>query len=164
MPRCARCEKQIPGLSGINLKPVTTNLCPQCLQYFELREVADICQYIENLPAPILVIDGNNMIKGANTQACKAVSIDLPHILNLRGGDVFECAYAHLPEGCGKTVHCSGCQIRRAVLNTLATGKPSLGVSVELVQRVDGKDRKVTIEISTQRVANCVLLRVDGGL
>ncbi|MCX5771269.1 MAG: hypothetical protein NTZ09_13520 [Candidatus Hydrogenedentes bacterium] len=164
MQKCSRCEKQVPAPGAMNLKPVTTDLCPRCVDYFELREVADICQYIENLPAPILVVDGDGMVRGANTQACKAVSKDLPHIVNLRGGDVFECAHARLPGGCGRTVHCSGCTVRRAVLDTLSTGNPLSGISVEVLQNVKGKDRRVTFQISTQRLANCVLLQIDGGL
>lgn len=164
MPICSRCETRMAGPNVVSLNPVTANLCPRCLEYFELREVTDICQYLENLPAPILVVNGDNAIRGANTLACKAVSKDLPHILNRRGGDVFECAYARLPEGCGRTIHCSGCTIRKAILDTLSTGQPLSRISVEVLQNVEGKDRRVKLEISTQRLANCVLLQIDGGL
>jgi hypothetical protein len=164
MPNCSRCETQMAGPDVVTLNPVTANLCPRCVDYFELREVADICQYLENLPAPILVMDGDGVIRGANSLACKTVSKDLPHILNRRGGDVFECAYARLPGGCGGTVHCSGCTIRKAILDTLSTGQPLSGISVEVLQVVEGKDRKVKLRISTQRMANCVLLQIDGGL
>ena len=164
MPRCSRCETQIAGIDAVTLNPVTATLCPRCIDYFELQEVADICQYLENLPAPILVVDGGNVVRGANTLACKTVSKDLPHILNLRGGDVFECANAHLPGGCGRTVHCSGCTVRKAILDTLSTGKALSGVSVEVLQNVGGKDRRVPFKISTQRLSNCVLLQINEGL
>ena len=164
MDTCSRCSAEMARTDAVGLNPVTTNLCPRCVDYFELQEVTDICQYLEHLPAPILVVDGDNVVRGANTQACKAVSKDLPHILNLRGGDVFECAYARLPGGCGRTVHCSGCTVRKAILDTLSTGTPLSGISVEVLQNVKGKDRKVTFQISTQRLSNCVLLRIDGGL
>ena len=39
--------------------------------------------------------------------------------LGLPGGKVFECAYARLPEGCGKTVHCVTCAIRNTVTSTI---------------------------------------------
>jgi hypothetical protein len=163
MPRCSRCETDLADTVPVIPKPVTPDLCPRCLDYFELREVVDICQYIENLPAPILVVDGENAIRGANTEACKAVCRDLPHILRLRGGDVFECAHARLPGGCGRTVHCSGCTIRRAILDTLSTGTALSKVSVDVLQNTGGSDRKVNFQISTQRMANCVLLQIEGG-
>ena len=164
MPRCSRCKIQIAGMDAVTLKPVTATLCPRCLDYFELQEVTDICQYLENLPAPILVVDGDNVVRGANTLACKTISKDFPSIHNLRGGDVFECAHARLPEGCGRTIHCSGCTIRKAILDTLSTGNAFSKISVDVLQNTAGKDRKVTFQISTQRMANCVLLQIEGGL
>lgn len=162
MTTCSRCNSELPERSAS--LPVTPSLCPRCLDYFQLREVADICDYIENLPAPILVVDGENAVRGANSKARKAVSKDLPEIVKLRGGDVVECANAQLPGGCGRTVHCSGCTLRRAILDTLASGNPHSRVTFEVVQRKDGQDRRVPFEISTQRLANCVLLQIDEGL
>ncbi len=164
MQKCSICDTKMARPKGVKINSVTPNVCPACLASFELRSVADVCIFLENLPAPILVVDADNAIKGANTLACKAISKDLPHILRLRGGDVFECAHALLPGGCGKTTHCSGCTIRRAILETLATGQSLSKIPVEVLQRVDGKDKRVPLTISTQRMTNCVLLQIDGGL
>jgi len=162
MSTCSRCHSVMPAVAAE--MPVTPDLCPQCVDYLELREVADVCDYLENLPAPILVLDGDNAVRGANSEARKAVSLDLPEITKLRGGDVFECAHAQLPGGCGRTVHCSGCTIRKAIIETLRSGEPKSKISVEVVQRKDGQDRRVPFQISTQRLANCVLLQIEEGL
>lgn len=165
MPTCARCKTELTSPGGNTLTPVTSaGICPRCVEQIEVTQVMDICQYLENLPAPILVVDGDAVVRGANTKACKAVSKDLPQILNMRGGDVFECIHAKSPEGCGRTMHCSGCTVRRAVVDTLSTGVAMSGIHVEVMQRINNEDRPVMLTISTQRLANCVLFQIESGL
>ena len=159
---CPMCNENMPPRGVIN--PVIKDLCQQCTGTVEVRMVADICEYLEILPAPILVVDKQNVVRGANSEARRTVSQNLEAIANRRGGDVFECVYAALPEGCGRTVHCSGCTLRRAILDTLSTGKSMCDAPVEVIQRVDGRDCPVQFTISTQRLANCVLLKIEEGL
>lgn len=159
---CLMCNSNMPEPVAIN--PVIKDVCEECTGSVEVRMVTDICEYLEILPAPILVVDGQHLVRGANSEARRTVSGDFAPIAKLRGGDVFECVHARLPEGCGRTVHCSGCTIRRAIQDTLSTGKPMCDTPVDVVQRVEGQDRRVEFRVSTQRLANCVLLKLEGGL
>ena len=60
----------------------------------------------------------------ANTSALLAFNKDYSEVAGKLGGEVIECIYSHLPEGCGKTIHCTGCQIRGSVNHTRTTGEP----------------------------------------
>jgi hypothetical protein len=72
-----------------------------------------------------------------------------------------ECANARLPGGCGKTIHCVGCAIRRAVTHTFLTGKSHLREPAWLDREKDGKVTRLALLVSTEKRESCVLLRID---
>ncbi len=78
-----------------------------------------------------------------------------------RGGDVFGCIYAHLPEGCGQTMHCSACTVRRTVMETHRTGRSQTRVPAHMRQGKPEDVHDVELLISTELVGSRVLLRVD---
>jgi hypothetical protein len=72
-----------------------------------------------------------------------------------------ECAYSKLPEGCGNTTHCVACTIRNNVMATFETGK-SLERVPAFLNRLDRDSvYKTRFLISTEKVAEVVLLRID---
>jgi hypothetical protein len=77
------------------------------------------------------------------------------------GGDVFECAYARLPGGCGRTAHCSGCTIRQTVMDTVRTGQGHLRAPAYLNRATPDGVQRIPLTISTERVGDFVLLRID---
>jgi hypothetical protein len=76
------------------------------------------------------------------------------------GGDVFECEYARHPDGCGRTIHCSGCAIRRSVTTTFQTGQALHHVPAQLKQYPQ-ENRQVEMLISTEKVGDTVWLRIE---
>ena len=44
--------------------------------------------------------------------------------VTLTGGEALACVHSRLPEGCGKTVHCRECAVRRTVGEVARTGRP----------------------------------------
>ena len=74
---------------------------------------------------------------------------------------MFECAYARLPEGCGGTVHCSGCAIRRSVYETYETGESRNNIPATLRCDLNNPSHDVIMHISTEKMGNVVLLRID---
>ena len=78
-----------------------------------------------------------------------------------KGGEVFECAYAGLPGGCGRTVHCDGCTIRINVMDTHRTGQSRLRVPAYLFRGKPDDSEKTDYFISTEKVGKVVLLRID---
>jgi hypothetical protein len=72
-----------------------------------------------------------------------------------------ECARARLPGGCGKTEHCKACAIRNTVMETHATGKAvEKREAYQLVITPRG-ETKMRLLISTEKINQVVLLRID---
>lgn len=86
---------------------------------------------------------------------------DLPEIEGLPGGVVFECVFAKLPDGCGKTIHCDGCTIRNTVMNTFMTGESHLKVPAGLSWGSTENQIELQFFISTEKVKEVVFLRID---
>ena len=78
-------------------------------------------------------------------------------VFGLLGGEVMECAYARLPEGCGKTVHCEACTIRNTVMAAMESGEPQMHVPVKLKQA----DREVEMTISTDKIDGLVRIVIE---
>jgi hypothetical protein len=99
----------------------------------------------------------------ANEAIRKLFQLDLPLMEGAKKGEVFECEYATLPEGCGNTVRCSGCVIRTTVTETFQTGQSQEKVPACLKRTPGnlGEKEKIDLLISTEKVRGFVLLRVD---
>ena len=96
-----------------------------------------------------------------NDRAAEMVGKNIGQAKGLQGGDVFECKYAKLPGGCGKTIHCSGCTIRNTVTDTLQTGNSHSQVPATLNTYQQGESVDVEFLISTEKVNNVVFLKVE---
>jgi hypothetical protein len=106
-------------------------------------------------------VDSDVVVAMANKPLLSLFGKTLSQVTGQRGGDVFECAYARLPEGCGRTVHCSGCAIRRAVTETFTTGRSLQKVLAYLNRDAVTQFLQLGMLISTEKVLGMVLLRVD---
>jgi hypothetical protein len=113
------------------------------------------------LKLPIVVVNETGTIVTGNDHAQKLLRKGPAEIEGYRGGEVFECAYARLPEGCGNTMHCSGCTIRRTVMDTYRTGKSFLRVPATLNTDTLQSPKRIKLLISTEKMAELVLLRID---
>ena len=97
----------------------------------------------------------------ANPAACTVLGKSLGQIQGFQGGEVFECEYARLPEGCGNTMHCSACTIRNTVMATVKTGKPNRLVPAFLSQDFGDGSRRIDFLISTEKKGGVVFLKID---
>ena len=96
----------------------------------------------------------------AQSANAKARGVALKELSDIEGkpyGDIFDCAFAKLPPGCGKTEDCAGCSVRARVEDTFKTGTPHDQVPA-LIRRADGTQRR--LRITTRRLAKGVLLTV----
>ena len=139
----------------------THGICGDCLDNFEFQQGVPFQRYIDSLPLPVLVVDRHVVVKAVNRRACEALGKEPLEIVQHLGGNVFECARARLPEGCGNTVHCSGCAIRRSVTRTFETGEPQKGVPAVLRRGGTTSLRDIALTITTVRSGDIVMLRVD---
>jgi PAS domain-containing protein len=160
---CAWCRKDLgKGESGSEADRIITHgICDQCQSNLWFQQGVPFQQFIDSLEEPVLVVDSEDRIENANRKARKLLGKELGDIKGTKRGEVFECAYARLPEGCGKTEHCSGCAIRRTVGYTLESGKSSLRVPATLrCEGIEGEEGTRFL-ISTEKVGDVVLLRID---
>jgi len=118
-------------------------------------------EFLDRLGVPILLVESEPKVRTANRYARELLGKELDAIEGRRGGDVIECAYSKRPAGCGKDVHCKSCTIRNTVLDTFATGKSHVGVRAYPDIQFDNYVQTMSVQISTEKVGELVLLRIE---
>jgi hypothetical protein len=156
---CAWCGATI-GYDDL-VRPVSHGICEKCGRTVHFQEGVPLQEFLDALEAPVLAVDSDVLVKVANRRARTLLKKDDADIVDRRGGDVFACTHARLPGGCGKTVHCSGCTIRRTVMETDQTGRAFLQVPAYLRQGQPGSENEICLYVSTEKVGDVVLLRID---
>lgn len=116
---------------------------------------------LDLIDEPVLVLDSLGIVKTANDSGLKLLDKDLDSVEEQLGGDALECAYASLPEGCGKTEHCKTCAIRNILMDTLASGKSYTNVPAYQKIRTPNGERLMRYYISTEKIGEQILLRID---
>jgi hypothetical protein len=160
---CSSCGKLLgeKPADGYSSDAVTHGLCETCAFHFLAEAGLPLNEYIEGLTAPVVVVAPDGTIGNANVKACNLLGKTPEEIEGFKGGDVFECEYAMLPGGCGKTIHCSGCTIRNTVVDTLQTGTSHIRVPAYLNQYSPDGSRRIRFLISTIKTGGVVFLRID---
>lgn len=161
---CRWCNARLSTEEGARQsgRRIAESLCAACSEHFVFQMGVPFQTFIDSLPAPIFVLDGDAVVRGANTLGHRLLGKKRPDQAETGlAGDVFECAYARLPEGCGKTIHCSGCAIRRSVYQTFETGESLINVPATLRYGDPSDPQPVAMRISTEKMGDVVLLRID---
>ena len=140
---------------------ITHGICEPCRRALFAQMGVPLRRFIDLLDVPVVVVGEDDDVRAANRLACELIGRDVSRIEGLKGGAVFECAYASLPGGCGNTVHCSGCAIRCSVTETFETGASLLRVPATLTQCAAGEECEIRLLISTEKAVDLVLLRID---
>jgi hypothetical protein len=160
---CAWCKKELGRVhsQAASENVITHGICESCRNNVLFQMGVELGVFLDSLKLPIVVVNQGGTIVTGNDRARTLLRKGLAEIEGYKGGEVFECAYARLPEGCGKTMHCSGCTIRRTVMETHGTGRSFLRVPATLNKNTPQDPEKVKLLISTERLADLVLLRID---
>jgi len=136
-------------------------ICDACAQTLLNAERLSLADFIEGLPQPVMVVSQDVIVEAANEKARAFTGKGLASVAGRRGGEVLECSFAGEPGGCGRTIHCSGCALRRAVEHTHATGEPLADVlTYHHIVRQDGI-HSTWLRIHTERVGDVVLVGLD---
>jgi hypothetical protein len=157
---CAWCNKPLND-EPEDGSPITHGICQRCLEFVLMNRTA-IRNFLNTIDAPVLAVDREGRAISANRLALLALNKEHSEIADKLGGEVIECEYSYLPEKCGKTIHCTGCQIRGSVNHTRATGKPQ--TRVKAFQHIMTPTGVKTFDyyISTEKIGDdTVLLRID---
>ncbi|MBW1996949.1 MAG: hypothetical protein JRJ29_03175 [Deltaproteobacteria bacterium] len=140
---------------------VSHGLCDSCYHHFLAQTGMPLTEYVEGIPAPVVTVTPEGIIGTANKAASKLLGKSFHEMQGFKAGDVFECEYARLPEGCGETIHCSGCTIRRTVMDTMETGMSHNRVPACLRKYSYDGSCQVELLISTEKKGGVVFLRID---
>ncbi|HEY5975965.1 MAG TPA: PAS domain-containing protein [Geobacteraceae bacterium] len=120
----------------------------------------DLREFLDSISVPIVLVDADGVIRTANRHALAMFQKDAAEIEGGLGGDVFECIYAKLPEGCGHTVHCAGCAIRQSVMLTHLTGQNAMRVPASLKMQCPQEPQEIRFLISTEKFCDHVMLTI----
>jgi hypothetical protein len=160
---CAWCRVEMGIVAGSEQpdEVVSHGICKRCIDNLTFQQGAPIQDYLDSIPVPVMAVDGNIIVGYVNAKGCEVLGKEAKEIVQHLGGNVFECAHARLPEGCGRTVHCSGCVIRRSVTYTYETGNPLSMVPAMLSRSSPADPSPVKLTITTVKAGSMVILRVD---
>jgi PAS domain-containing protein len=154
---CGRAMGETGGFAGRE-DVVSHGICPACAEAVFPELGVDLGVFLDRFNLPILVVDAEGMVRSANVAARAMLHKDEQAITQRPGGEVFECVHSRLAEGCGHTVHCSGCTINQAIRHTAASGQP---VRKRPARVTEGDGTQKVYVISTERKGEVVLLQVD---
>lgn len=155
---CAYCRRVIRDDPGARAADVSHGMCPECEKHFvRLWNGISLSEYLDDVPEPILVLDGEGRVLAANQKLADRVGRDRRELAGGLAGQAFACVRSRLPEGCGRTAHCRECTIRRSVERVRETGKPLYSVPAWL----ETDAGRVRLRISVTRAHGVVQVVVE---
>jgi hypothetical protein len=162
---CAWCKKEITTLlEKANLKvdnfPVSHGICDKCSKKVLGDNFKTVKEFLDGFQQQIMLVDNLNNSIVTNEAARKASGIQIYLNDSFKCGQIIGCLHAEEPQGCGATVHCSSCVIRKCILHTDKSGEPCIEVACPDEQFHKG-DVHVVHQISTEKVGNRILLKID---
>jgi hypothetical protein len=161
---CAWCKKEISvsdSSDPITDAPITHGICSDCLRKEFSSYAVTLREYLDLFPKPVFLVDSDVRIVASNRSGLSLLKKMPEEVDGRLGGDAFECRYAELPGGCGKTLHCKTCTIRLTVTDTMLTGKSHVEVPAYPDLHHITKENQIRFLITTERVDNAVILRID---
>jgi PAS domain-containing protein len=136
-------------------------ICADCARTLLQQLGIPIEKFLSELGVPVLMVDDDVRVLDANPAALSMLDRTEETVLGHLSGEVFECVNSRLPGGCGRSVHCSGCTLRRTVTSTWETGQTCSRVPATLEVTPAGEPERIALLITTAKVGNRVLLRID---
>jgi len=102
----------------------THGICTDCAEHFQKTwSVETLDEYLDTYDYPVIAVDAEERIVGINSPMTKICGRVRPSTIGYLCGDVLECSSARLAEGCGRTIHCPACAVRRAMKGALESGE-----------------------------------------
>jgi hypothetical protein len=121
---CSYCHRVIRADPQAGVTDVSHGMCDACARHFDrLWEGMSMDEYLDDLDHPVLLTDGDGRVLAMNAKLAELIGADREACRGLASGEAFACPRSRLPEGCGRTVHCRECAVRRAVESVARTGK-----------------------------------------
>lgn len=155
---CSYCRSPMGEREPYEDQRISHGMCPGCSAHFtRLWRGVSLNEYLDGFDAPVLVVDGERRVLAANRLMEGLYGRQTSKLRGLLAGEASECVHARRPGGCGGTVHCHTCAIRKAVTTVRDTGEP-----VERVPaRLERDDVKLELLISAYPAEACIQLVID---
>jgi PAS domain-containing protein len=155
---CSYCRKDMGTKPPLADGGLTHGMCQACGEHFgALWGGMSWSQYLARFDYPVILVEGEGRFVGVNEAAGSMLGRPPQEVIGLLGGEAMECVYSRLPEGCGRTEHCSTCTIRNTVSRTHRTGEAMSRVPATLKRR----DHALSLLISTASEGNLVRVVVE---
>jgi PAS domain-containing protein len=155
---CSYCRKKIGEKEPINDDSVSHGMCQECYDYYkEQVNGLPLDKFLDRFEVPLLVVDKNVRIVAANKMFENLTGRSHRDVFGLLGGEVMECVYARLPEGCGRTAHCLACSIRNTVMATMESEEPQMQVPVKLRR----ESKEIEMVISAEKIGSFVRIIIE---
>ena len=155
---CSYCRKKMGEKEPFNNNSVSHSMCQECYDYYEEQmKGLSLDKFLDKFEAPVFIADEDGRIVAANKMVGTMTGRSYHEAFGLLGGEMMECVYARLPEGCGETVHCVACTIRNTVMAAMESGEPQMHVPVKLQQ----EDREIKMVISTEKIGSLVRIVIE---
>jgi hypothetical protein len=164
---CIWCSQEIgPGEKGGPRDGSNAHaVCGCCSEHFTLPPEGPLQKHLDSLPFPVFVVDlyaGVYPITTAvNKKACDWAKKGPREIIQHLYGNVVECVYARLPEGCGNTSTCMSCGLLQSVAITQESGEPQVKTAITLQRGDRDHPAPVALSITTMKTGRLVMLRMD---
>ncbi len=155
------CDLNTDGQPANTGGDISHGICRDCLEAAMSGIGEPLKEFLDSLPAPILVVDNDVRVKSANSRAIELLSLQDIDTADPFGGEVFRCKSYDESTGCGQDLHCQSCTIRNSVEHTAQTGESCDRVPACLDLDAIAGTRQVRLFISTEKVNDVVLLRLD---
>ncbi|HOX46493.1 MAG TPA: hypothetical protein PK668_23010 [Myxococcota bacterium] len=120
---CSYCGVHISVLQPLDDERISHGICQDCADFYSRQSGQRLGDLVNRLGPPVLILDGQARVLAASRDLLEHAGVCLEHPGGLLAGEVLECVYARRPEGCGGTVHCAACAIRRLVTATSSDGQ-----------------------------------------
>ncbi|OGS02252.1 MAG: hypothetical protein A2339_05690 [Elusimicrobia bacterium RIFOXYB12_FULL_50_12] len=117
--------------------------------------------FLNKFEFPVLQVDKDGRIMLTNDKVNAMLRKSPEEVDGKLGGDVIECVYSKEPGGCGKTVHCKGCAIRNTVMASHDTGESFSNIDAYQDIQTNEGVKRVHFKISTEKILDVVLLKVE---
>ena len=160
---CSHCHAEIapPQDTPEDKELISHGICRACLEKIMAGSGQPFNDFLDSLPQPVFVVDQQACIVAANHAGREVVGKNGVEINGRLGGEVFQCAEASKPGGCGNRQLCRSCVIRNSVMNTYRDGLPRRKVPAYHELDLITGPQNFKFLISTEKIADTVFLRID---
>ncbi len=159
---CGWCKKDLnPEQDHISDAPVTHGICSSCALQITTGTSRSAREMLNMVEEPVFLLGQGGVMHAANRSGCQLVGKEVDAVVDRMLGEVFECAEAGRPGGCGMSIHCSMCTMRNTLLETLDTGNSASKVPATRNLGSPEGERDVHFLISTEQVDGRILMKID---